>query len=663
MSVTRVLHVSAASQAHHCDGSRSAPFRSIGQAAACALPGDTVLVHEGVYRESVDPPVGGLGDLARITYAVAEGEHAVITGAEEVTGWCRVEGCPSVWHIEVPNELFGDFNPFARPLAGDWLERPDDWTMSLGQVYLDGVSMFEAPSLDAVTAAEPRTWGWGPGWANEREPIDDPAATVWQWHAAVDDARGITDVWANFHDLDPNDHLTEINVRETCFRPSRAGVNYLTVKGFEMRQAACGWAPPTGDQRGLLDTHWSKGWIIEGNDIHDARCSAISLGKDASTGDNESSRFHRKPGYQTQLEVVFRALHQGWSKETVGGHVVRGNHLHDCGQNGIVGHLGCAFSLIEGNHIHAIGTKREFFGHEIAGIKLHAAIDATIRGNHIHDCTLGTWLDWQAQGTRVSENVYHGNTRDFMIEVTSGPCLLDNNVFGSDYNLDNVAQGTAFVHNLFCGVSQPRPVLNRVTPYHLPHSTVPAGYACVYGGDDRFLNNVFVGGPVPGKALRRGTAYADGAPHDESEYIARVRARGIGDLELFEQVPQPMRIDGNAYLRGGDGTVAPSFAEERTAFIACEDTGESVAQAMVREEPDGSVWLDVDVPQALLELPTELVDTARLGVVRIVGQPYENPDGTPLRVDHDLIGVARGPRPVPGPVEGLRPGFNRIRLI
>ena len=80
---------------------------------------------------------------------------------------------------------------------------------------------------------------------------------------------------------------------------------------------------------------------------------------------------------------------------------MRRNRIHDCGQTGIVGHLGCVFSVIEDNHIHHIATKREFYGYEIGGIKLHAAIDTVIRHNLIEDCTLGTWLDWQAQGTRV----------------------------------------------------------------------------------------------------------------------------------------------------------------------------------------------------------------------------------------------------------------------
>ena len=86
------------------------------------------------------------------------------------------------------------------------------------------------------------------------------------------------------------------------------------------------------------------------------------------------------------------------------------------------------FSTIEDNHIHHIATKREFYGYEIAGIKLHAAIDVQILHNRIHDCTLGVWLDWQTQGTRVARNLLYANTRDLFVEVSHGPYVVDHNV-------------------------------------------------------------------------------------------------------------------------------------------------------------------------------------------------------------------------------------------
>jgi hypothetical protein len=657
-------------------------------------------VHEGTYRENVSPARGGANPTERITYEAAPGEHAVIKGSEEITGWERVHPDSyaslgiadaaavdgTLWHIAIPNTLFGTFNPYAQPLRGDWLERPSDWTLSLGCVYLNGKALFEAPTVAEVAAATERTVGFGPGWEAEGaqtcpvEPIPNSEDTTWQWTSRVTNDE--TEIWANFHNVDPNaaDSLTEINVRKTCFYPDTTGINYITVSGFEMAQAACPWAPPTGDQPGLLGTHWSKGWIIENNDIHDARCSGISIGKEASTGDNETTTNHRLPGYQNQMKVVFRARHAaGWSKESIGSHVIRRNKIHDCGQNGIVGHLGGVFSTILNNDIWNIGTRHEFFGHEIAGIKLHAAIDVRIAHNHIHRCTLGTWLDWEAQGTRVTSNIYDHNNRDLMIEVTSGPALMDNNVFASAYNIDNVAQGTAFVHNLFAGTTRRIPTLDRSTPYHFPHSTEVAGVALVYSGDDRVQQNIFVGGPEPLEGVTlRGTKSYSGAPASEAEYIERVRGGGIGDTNLYEDVPQPVYVSGNAYLDG-----APACEGEIGALVSdgagtgrgsgtpgtgtgSADSGAASANVSVSKDSDGHVWLDITIPEGILDasstLPTHPITTASLGAPRIVGQAYENPDGTPLAVNCDLLGTTRGSHPVPGPFETLQPGKNHIQV-
>jgi len=63
-------------------GSSSQPFFSIGAAALHAEAGDTVTVHEGIYRERVNPLNGGGHDLNRILYRSAEGEEVIIKGSE-----------------------------------------------------------------------------------------------------------------------------------------------------------------------------------------------------------------------------------------------------------------------------------------------------------------------------------------------------------------------------------------------------------------------------------------------------------------------------------------------------------------------------------------------------------------------------------------------------
>lgn len=628
------------------DGTKDHPFRTISKAALLAMPGDRVIVHEGEYREWVKPAQGGTSSVSRITYEAAQGERVVIKGSEQITCWEPVEG--SLWKAVLPNSFFGTYNPYKEVLGGDWFIYPNDNSLHAGDVYLNGKSFYEAKSLEEVKNPVIRTEGVNPPWTRHPEPILHPEDTMYQWYAETD--QETTVIYANFQGVNPNEELTEINVRKCCFYPEKTGLNYITVRGFEMAQAACPWTPPTADQPGLLGTNWSKGWIIENNKIHDAKCSGISIGKEASTGHNLCTRTHRKPGYQYQMEAVFRARQIGWSKETIGSHVIRNNEIYDCGQNGIVGHMGCVFSEIAHNHIYNIAVKHEYFGYEIGGIKLHAAIDVQIHHNSIHNCTLGTWLDWQAQGTRVSKNLYYANDRDLMVEVTHGPYLVDNNIFASDYNFDNIAQGGAYLHNLCCGTMRREDVLDRSTPYHFPHTTEVAGTTVVYSGDDRIYQNVFLGGAVTyTEQSLHGTEGYDGHTNSLEEYINDVISRGNGDLEQFKHVKQPVYIRGNAYLKG-----AKPYGREENTHVSDMDPAVRIV------ETDGKTYLELNVEKEMLEIPTEIYNSEKLGMPRITEAAYENPDGTPIVFDTDYLDQSRSGQPAAGPIEGLKEGMNRI---
>lgn len=626
-------------------GTKSEAFATIQKAAEIAQAGDRVVVHEGEYREWVRPRNGGRSDSCRIIYEAAEGEHVIIKGSEPVTGWKRIEG--TVWKVELSNEMFGHYNPYAVKLGGDWFVAPKNYEVHSGEIYLNGVSLYEASSFEEVKNPKKRFVSSNPTWGNRECKIQDPEQTMFQWFCEV--TLESTILYANFGNYDPNQELVEINVRRSCFYPERTGLNYITVRGFEMAHTATPWAPPTSNQIGMIGPNWSKGWIIENNILHDSKCCAISLGKEETTGDNDFTKGLRKPGYQYQMEAVFRARAIGWSKERIGSHIVRNNLIYDCGQTGIVGHLGCIFSEIYDNEIYHIATKHEFWGHEIAGIKLHAAIDVQIHHNHIHHCTLGTWLDWQAQGTRISCNLYHHNDRDFMIEVTHGPYLVDNNIFASAYNFDNAAQGGAYVHNLCLGFMNHYPVLDRSTPYHLPHSTEVLGTVLVYGSDDRWYQNIFVGGKETDRSY--GTKTYDGAPVSMEEFIKRYHEKGDGDVETFAQIKQPAYIEENVYLNS-----AVSFDREQNGY---QDTFNPEPRISSSKE---EVFLEITIPEEMLKFFVTPVDTNRLGVPRITEARYENPDGSPLVIKVDFLGEEIGKEAVAGPLQNLKAGKNKIRL-
>jgi hypothetical protein len=552
-----------------------------------------------------------------------------------------------VWKATVGNALFGDFNPYAQEVRGDWVVRPMSG-VHLGEVYLNGRSFYEVGSRDAVTGplrreevVDDRT--------QTTVPVPDADQTKFVWYAEVGENE--TTIWANFQGADPNAELVEINVRRSVFYPVEHHLDYITVRGFELAQAACPWTPPTADQPALIGPNWAKGWIIEDNVIHDAKCSAVSLGKEASTGDNFATVRGDKPGYQYQLESVFSARQIGWDREHVGSHVVRRNTIYDCGQNGIVGHLGCVFSTIEDNHIHRIAIKREFYGHEIAGIKLHAAIDVVIRHNRIHDTTLGIWLDWQTQGTRVSRNLIYANSRDIYVEVSHGPYLVEHNVFGSPVSLEVMSQGGAFVNNLVCGTVAVVAVPERPTPYHRPHSTQVAGYAAIHAGDDRYIGNVFLGGDVAsaygpgsrdGEVAGYGTAFYNGHPTSLAAYIGLVGDPSLGDHNRFEDVKQPVYIRDNVY-----GPGATPFDGEQGA-VQAEVTAE------IADEGD-HVYLSASGFDALRR---PVVTGRDLPPVRIVDAEFEEPDGTPAVLDVDLTGV----RKTEGPAGPLAEPGERIRV-
>ncbi|MEG6566723.1 right-handed parallel beta-helix repeat-containing protein [Thermoanaerobacterium saccharolyticum] len=623
-------------------GTLKDPFLTINKAASVAMAGDIIIVHEGVYREWVKPKYKGLSDKRRITYKAAEGEKVVIKGSERIQSWQRVEG--NVWKCQLHNSFFGEFNPYKEEVFGDWLLTVNE-KKHLGDVYLNGMSFYEVTNYEDLFNPQLRTEVLD-HWTQKIVPIKNVEQTKYVWYAEVD--REKTTIYANFQGADPNEEFVEINVRRSCFYPVETGIDYITVKGFEMAHAATPWAPPTADQPGLIGPNWSKGWIIEDNIIHDAKCSAISIGKEATTGNNYRSIRKDKPGYQYQLEAVFNAKRNGWSKEKIGSHIIRNNTIYDCGQNAIVGHLGGVFSEIYNNHIYNVALKREFYGHEIAGIKLHAAIDVQIHHNRIHDCSLGLWLDWEAQGTRVSKNLFYNNNRDMFVEVSHGPYLVDHNILASEYAIDNMSQGGAYINNLIAGKMNQRKVLNRSTQYHLPHSTEVAGFAFVYGGDDRFYNNIFIGK----EGLENvGTSHYNNYTTSLEEYIEKVN-EVPGDLGEFERVEQPVYINKNAYFNG-----AEPFEREKDNLVK-KDFDTKLA---IIDEGD-EVYLSLQLPDEFENIVGDIHSTKTLERVRIVDAEYESPDGKELVLDTDYLDAKKLGNSSIGPIALLKKGDNCIKV-
>ena len=574
------------------DGSLSRPFKTISAASLAAQPGDVITVHEGIYREWVNPPRGGESDAKRIVYRAAKGEKVVITGSEPVKGWEKVSG--DMWKVMIPNSFFASFNPYGDLIHGDWFN-PKGRQHHTGCVYLNGSWMVEAISLDELMK---------------------PAGQSPLWFGQV--GKDTTTIWAQFREVNPNNEQVEINTRKVVFYPDKNFINYITVSGFTLENAATNWAPPSAGQTGIVGTNWSKGWIIENNIVRNSKCSGISLGKYGDEFDNTNDAGAADP----YTDCVRRALKNGWNKETVGSHLVRNNHIYNCEQTGIVGSMGCSFSTVTGNDIHDIYVRRLFTGAEMGGIKFHGAIDVRISGNHIYRVggVAGIWLDWMAQGAQVTNNLLNNNEMDIFCEMQHGPLLIANNLLLSAKRSFLInSKGLAIVHNLIAGPIENVKLDKRNTPFHQAHSTEIAGLFNAPAGDHRFYNNLFV---------------------------------STCNAGVLDNCTLPVWAAGNVFTRG---TQASKFDVEALSVPEFD------AGTKLTEQQDG--WyleLAVD-PNWTKEQKRQLVTTQLLGKAKVPNLSYENSDGTALKIDTDYFGKKRNKaNPFPGPFEN--PWNGKIKL-
>jgi len=601
-------------------GTEDAPFRTIQHAADLAQPGDIITVHEGIYRERVNPPRGGTSEDNRITYQAAPGEKVVVTGSEIQKNWERVTN--DTWRTTIPNSFFGKFNPYCDLIHGDWFGA-NGRRHHTGAVYLDGDWLTEAAHFENVLAPA----GGSPLWFAmvDGVPVEAAEPESLVNVASLKPAANSTLIYAQFPGVNPNDKDVEINVRQTVFTPEKGGVNYLTLRGFDLRDGATPWAPPTAGQIGMVSAYWCKGWIIEDNQISYSTCCGIALGKYSDEWDN---RAESAEGY---VGTLTRALTHGWNRATVGGHIVRNNHIHHCEQTGVVGSLGCSFSTVTGNVIHDIHIRQLFGGAEMAGIKFHGAIDVEISRNHIYRCgdVSGIWLDRMAQGAQVMGNLLHDNTGglgDIFLEMQHGPILVANNLLLSkrmSFALNS--QGIAAVHNLITGPIQNMRSDTRATPYHRAHSTELAGMhqdaAANDSGDHRLYNNLFVA-PCNLHALDNSSLPCFAAGN------------------VFTKGTQPSKFEADALLK-------PDF-----------DPGVKLWQ-----RADGW-YLDLTLdPSWNAEQVRKLVTTELLGKAKVPGCAFENADGSPLRIDTDYFGRKRNEQnPFPGPFELVRGGHQILKV-
>jgi Right handed beta helix region len=116
-------------------GTLARPWKSLSRAVEHLKPGDTVIVHSGVYRETVLLSASGTAG-APITLRAADGEQPVISGADEVRDWTRADTRDPIyrtpwehvfaidWHNGQPVRTHGAEAPVGRAEQAFWWGQP-----------------------------------------------------------------------------------------------------------------------------------------------------------------------------------------------------------------------------------------------------------------------------------------------------------------------------------------------------------------------------------------------------------------------------------------------------------------------------------------------------------------------------------------------------------
>jgi len=181
-------------------GTPEQPWRTIANAAAKVAPGDVVIIRDGTYRERIVVKTSGTARQP-IRFQAAPGAHVVLTGADRLTGWQKLEGERPVYRLPWPHR----FVPWSRHMT-----HPDD-------VYHRLIGRCEQVIVDGYLL---------------RQVLE--AAQLSPGSFFVDTSNQVLEVW-DPGNRDLNKVLVEGAVRQEILRLEG---EYIEVRGLRFRFAA-----------------------------------------------------------------------------------------------------------------------------------------------------------------------------------------------------------------------------------------------------------------------------------------------------------------------------------------------------------------------------------------------------------------------------------------
>jgi len=383
-------------------GTKEAPWKTISRATAAEelKPGDEVLIHSGVYRESVEVTVSGEPGKP-ITLAAAPGAWVVVKGSELVRGkWTKLADEPDrkepylrafgdVWKIQLGDEFFTDPR-----FQGSYRDKSRRW---VSQVFIDDNTPLQRIGPD-------------PLYRNE-EYLQ--LATV---------GRGLEDIIANSFFFDPADQTLyikisgkptwfSIEVGVRGFALTARDIHDVVLRGIEFRhnrQPSAQWP--------MVSIHSCRRVVLEACKVYLSDFCGLSL-------------------YDSQDCTV------------------RGCDLSYNGNTGL-GMSKCRDCLIEGCTLLANNYRRFHSGWGAAAMKcIPGNTGCTVRDCEVahNHAAHGIWFDHDNSDIRILGNVCHHNGGvGVFFEINKGGGLIaDNLVFANRGRGIYIAgsQNTWVVHN------------------------------------------------------------------------------------------------------------------------------------------------------------------------------------------------------------------------
>lgn len=630
------IFVVASNGSDSAPGTAENPLRSISSAAEAAMPGDTILVRSGVYRERVTPPRGGTAGKP-ITYRGEKLGTVFIRGSEVWKPiWKRHSG--GVFHAVPGRELFDDDvyldsgNPFLVELASTPRNRagkPEserygrgdpNLIYTCGQLIVNGKPWVQCPLLSEV----------------------ETRSGTWTFIRGEGEFEGTGRIYVNFGTLEASAQQVEITSRRRIFAPHILGLGHIVVEGFVMEH--CGnqyctnfWSTPKWAQAGALGLRGGHHWIVRNNLIRYANTDAIDMGSRGGDNERNPAKIDGAPAGADNL--------------------IEENYILDNGAAGIVGSTTTRVIIRENvilrnNQLSFIGPKR----YEHAGIKGHGVRDGLIERNYVADNprSEGIWLDNQFPGARVTRNVVVNNgARGIFLEMSDykfDAAFVDHNIAVGNRGIQfyvHDASGSTVMHNLFANSPADAKYGQGAYIYQVTART-RTGYHSLY--NNFFVNHkamLDINYPSHRSGPQRFDHNVYDAANDDRTFIinsASDKPSPWTPKEFFELVRGDVGMEGPVALHGG-AKVALSLVEWRTFW---SKHGQQNDRGSVTRE---GMKVSYDAKSQELKLMLSF-DPSSVGSTN-----HE-------KMDRDFEGqlVPQNGRALTGPIQSLRKGANRFKV-